>query len=133
MNTVLNFAYFDFQPRWGSLRSLVVPSDLPAATAAELAEQNEFDVLVVQDASGKTVGGFFPDYLREHLPVNPRVGQHLAADQSLRDMIAAVDAVMPDFHSEDVNTNPSLGVCPAGPHVTAFNPCRKHGIPTTPY
>jgi hypothetical protein len=132
MNTVLNFSYHGVKTVAAGLRSAVVPSDMPATMAATLAEMNSFDVLFVQDASGETKGTFFPDFLREHLLVNPATA-HLLVAQPLPDMIQTVGFHLPDFHSELVNIQPDLRVCRIGPHVSASNPCKTHHIPTDPY
>lgn len=138
-NPVLNFSFL-FEPDstlkldtdW---RVAIVPEMLTAEAAAELAEANGYDVLIVQ-APGGTRGLFFKDYLRDLLPGHDKAGPILqdapSVPQSLADMIREIDLGIADFHSELVNYYPTLRKCPKG-HVTSGNPCARHSLKTTKY
>lgn len=135
-NDVLNFSWQPGQPipLHPDLKVGIIPSTLSAVDAAEIAESNAFDILLVTQ-DGAPAGAFFRDYLKEILPTHGRVagaGVSVPTGSGLPDMIRLIDQAGIDFHSELVNTVPSLWKCSSG-HVTSANPCPRHQTPTTPY
>lgn len=135
-NDVLNFSWRPGVPIQihPDLRVGLVPSSIAAVEAAEIAERNGCDVLIVTK-DGTPAGAFFRDYLREILPSRARVGAAgvtLSPTASLPEMIRLIDQSGLDFHSELVNIEPTLFKCPNG-HVTSANPCPRHHVATTPY
>lgn len=135
VNPVLNFAWLPSESLKldPELRVGVVPSTISAIDVAEIAERNSFDIVLVTE-EGRTRGALFPDYLREHLPVNAKVSHLAVMGEPLTVTIGRIDQAGIDFHSESVNYFPTLRKC-AGPpgHVTSGNPCRRHHIPTIAY
>src|SRR5689334_23163194 len=134
-NNVLNFSWrlpgpIALHP---DLSVGVVPSRVSAVLAAEIAERNGFDVLLVTE-KGAPVGAFFRDYLLDILPTHHLVlsSGGVGQNMTLPEMIRTMDDRGVDFHSELVNLTPDLWKCPAG-HITKGNPCPRHGTPTTPY
>jgi hypothetical protein len=134
-NNVLNFSWKPPGPitLHHDLKVGIVPSTLSAVEAAEIAERNGWDVLLVTD-DGAPAGAFFHEYLSDflpgHAPLTNRVT--IVPGTPLPQMIQLIDAAGIDFHSELVNINPDLRKCPAG-HITSENPCPRHGMPTTQY
>lgn len=134
-NKVLNFSFhlrgelfrLPMQARIG-----IVPVSMDAAEAAELAEANGFDVLIVQE-DGLPKGVFFRRYLEQLLPTHHLLHDvtRAAAPAPLSDTIRAIDRAGILFHSETVNTD--TRICPTG-HLTATNPCEDHpAFATEPY
>lgn len=135
-NKVLNFSFHlrgEFFRLPMQARIGIVPASMDAAEAAELAEANGFDVLIVQE-DGRPKGVFFRRYLERRLPDHHLVrgpGAVPLGARPLSSIIRSVDAAGILFHSETVNTD--TRVCPAG-HLTASNPCEDHpGLATEPY
>jgi hypothetical protein len=133
MNTVLNFSWQGPLVQRPELRSAIVSPTTPASFAADFAELNALDLLVVRDRDWNVHGLFFPEYLREHLPSNGRLSNLVLPDGSLSEVISHIGIYLPDFHSEMVNIHPNVRLCPIGPHVTSYDPCNKHRVSTKPY
>jgi len=135
MNKVLNFS-FHLRPDsqfWLPTNAHIgtVSEHLDAAQAAEYAEHQDFDILLVFAEHHVPKGVFFRRYLEELLPRHHRLaGTRAAAETRLSDIIHSLDAEGIQFHSEKVNYD--MRVCPRG-HVTDGDPCAVHGLPTTPY
>jgi hypothetical protein len=133
MTTVLNFSWQGPLVQRPELRSAVVLPTIPAGLAADFAELNSLDVLVVRDRLWNVHGLFFPEYLHEHLPSNDKLSNLVLPKGSLSEVISHIELYLPDFHSESVNIHPNVRVCPIGPHITSGDPCDKHHVPTSPY